>query len=217
MNKYINIHSHTYCDGAIIVLNCYPNEIQNALSENNARYYTVGLHPWYISDKYEIALAEIRLTASNPSILAIGETGLDKLCSTPMLLQEKVFKEHIAIAEEYQKPLIIHCVKAYNELIRIKNELNPTTPWVIHGFRGNIQITKALLKAGFYFSYGQNLSYLSESLLLIPSDKLFLETDDKAILIEDVYAVTARLLSIELKQLQNLVLQNFEHVFLKKA
>ena len=57
------------------------------------------------------------------SCLALGECGLDKKVQTPLDLQQEVFERQLTLAEKYKKPVIIHCVAAFQELIAIKKKL----------------------------------------------------------------------------------------------
>ena len=64
----------------------------------------------------------------------------DRVCKVDINLQKKVFLKHIEIANKYNKPIIIHCVKAYSDFIEIiKTGINKT-PWVFHGFNSNFDI-----------------------------------------------------------------------------
>ena len=83
-------------------------------------YFSMGIHPWYINKatlnkQYE----QIKQLNTQPGFVMIGECGLDKHCPTPYDLQKEVFEKQIGISEEIGKPLIIHCVKSYNEIIEI--------------------------------------------------------------------------------------------------
>ena len=113
----------------------------------------MGIHPWHLTesnaDGHWQWLVEM---ANRPQVVAIGEGGLDKLKGPSLVLQMDVFKRCVLLAEERSLPLIIHAVKCSNELIRLKKELRPVQPWIIHGYRGNPQITKQMAKVGFMFS-----------------------------------------------------------------
>ena len=216
MKKYINIHSHSENSSSTTIVNCFPDEIETSLANMPHQYYSVGLHPWHIKSDYKKELETIVSFASNSQVLAIGETGLDKLCDTPFELQQKVFIQQAKIAESVQKPLIIHCVKAYSEIIQLQKELNPTTPWILHGYRGNKQITQQLLSHNFCFSLGKGVSILEESIKLIPLEKIFLETDDSDFPIDNTYTTIAQMLDIDVSLLVHALNINFEQVFLRK-
>jgi len=96
-------------------------------------------------------MAYLNEIASHPSIVAIGETGLDRLKGPSFDVQIPVFKKHIELSENLGKPVIIHCVKAWEELIQIRRETKPTQSWIIHGYRGKPELTKRLIQEGFLF------------------------------------------------------------------
>ena len=128
--------------------------------------------------------------AKESNVVAIGECGLDMLKSpAPIELQEKIFKAHIELCEELQKPLIIHCVKAYDRLIALHKEFSPKQAWIIHGFRGKPQQAEQFTRAGLYISLGEKFN--AESAKAIPLEKLFIETDESTLPITEIYSAAA--------------------------
>ena len=123
--------------------------------------------------------------------VAVGEAGLDKLAKAPMELQLAVFKEQVKLSEKLGLPLIIHCVKAMEELLGVKKESRPQQPWIWHGFRGKPEQAVQLLKKGFYLSFGEY--YPDETMQIVPDERLFLETDDSLLDIEDILCQAARI------------------------
>jgi len=197
--------------------------------------HSVGLHPWNIPnvDNTEILqddavmkefvdglmnrVINILNNDENKLIKAIGECGLDKLCTAPLKVQVEVFKRHVELSQNYRLPLIIHCVKAMDEMLKIKklfsnnslqtNSSSPTPLWIWHGFRGKSQQLQQLLRAGFYVSFGSN--YNKESLCVCPKERMFLETDDADVTIESVYEQVANDLCITKEQLADGIASNF--------
>ena len=123
-----------------------------ASSAGTGLFHSVGIHPWYIYDVEE-QLTDLKRQAMLPGVVAIGETGLDKLVEASLECQQEIFKVSAAFAENLGIFLIIHCVKAWDELIALKKELKPRMPWVIHGFRGNAVLARQLIRQGFYLSF----------------------------------------------------------------
>jgi TatD DNase family protein len=156
--------------------------------------------------------------AANKNCLAIGEIGLDKLVQININKQIIKFKNQLIYSEKLNLPVIIHCVKAYNEIIQIKRELKPKQPWIIHGFR-KTNLTTILISEGFYLSIGTAILHdkkLQSTLKTIPNDRLFLETDnDLNHNIEEVYQQVASLKEISLLDLKNIISNNFKTVFKK--
>lgn len=129
-----------------------------------------------------------------------------------------MFKKQIQLSEKYQKPLIIHCVKAYQDIVELKKELKPTQVWLVHGFNKNWQVAQSLLKNGILLSFGTamiNHKKLQEVVAKVPLEKLFLETDDKDDAIVEVYVKLAKLKGVPLEILQQKIQENFKQLFLK--
>ena len=150
---YINIHTHQiFGKDELFIINLSPERYVDS------GYCSVGIHPWYINfSSLEKDLVKLGSLASEKNVLAVGECGLDRLIDVPLDKQEVVFKEQLYIAEQVQKPVIIHCVKAFDSLIRIKKECKITVPLIVHGYNNNQQILLELLKNGFYISFGKAL------------------------------------------------------------
>lgn len=213
MKPYIDIHSHGGNSSALTITNCFPSEIEASLHNQPQQYYSLGLHPWYIKTDYQKELDIVTAFANNAQVLAIGETGFDKVCNSPFELQQEVFIQQANLAESIQKPLIIHCVKAYSEIIQLKKELQPTVPWILHGYRGKKEITQQLLPHGFYFSLGNGISLLQESVTFIPLEKLFFETDEGKESIEEIYAKGAQIKQVDVESLLKKIDENFRKLF----
>jgi TatD DNase family protein len=170
--------------------------------------YAAGIHPWEASLE---ALPLLYEQAKHPCVVAIGETGLDKRDNPPLAVQEELFIAHIKLAEKIRKPLIIHCVKAWEELFRIRKTSGRHVPWIIHGFRGNGTLAGQLLNAGFYLSFG--LRFRPEAVSEAwTARKLFAETDDADIDIRDVYAALAMSLSVTQEDLSLQIAENFARI-----
>ena len=215
--KYINLHTHHFTNNndVIEIVNRYPNELCE-----NINNFSIGIHPWHINENtFETDLKLIEQKINLPNCMAIGECGLDKRIDIPLSLQTDIFELHLLLAEKHNKPVIIHCVAAFNELIAIKNKLKLTIPLIIHGFSKNENVAKSLLDAGFYISFGKYIMTnptLAEVLFKIPKDKLFLETDSSDFKIEDVYNKAASIKGILPDEVKSIIQKNFELVFNKK-
>lgn len=163
-------------------------------------YYSVSLHPWTLTlEKLNQAVDFISQNHSEKYFIAIGECGLDKVCDTPFELQAKAFRHIIELSEKYEKPLIIHCVKAFDELISFKKEFHSKQTWIIHGFRGNPTQAQQLIQQGFCLSFGSKHNI--ETIKTVPLGAIFAETDDSDSSIEEVY----RLISFELNISTNML------------
>lgn len=148
----------------------------DAFTLQPGHFYSVGLHPWDIRDDWRTQMGKLLVMTLHTHVLMIGEAGLDKKNSpAPMEVQMEVFREHVRLSELIRKPLIVHCVKAFDELLSIRKEMKATLPWVIHGFRGGIEQWQQLTRAGLIVSIGKHydatlIKELTPAHLLIESD-----------------------------------------------
>ncbi len=142
--------------------------------------YSIGIHPWNTPLATPQLLAALEAEAARPEIVAIGEAGLDKLKGGPLHKQIELFEKQVALSEKLAKPLIVHCVRAWAELLEVHRRLRPRQPWIIHGFRGKPQLARQLLSNGFYLSVGEKCN--PDTLAMIPPDRLLRETDDSPVL-----------------------------------
>lgn len=179
--------------------------------------YSFGIHPWKIDKNVNDILQEMDTISRNRRCIAIGECGLDKAIDTDFELQQKTFCEQIQIANEVQKPLIIHCVKAFNELTACLKKMNNTVPVIIHGYTNNQNIANDLLKQGYLLSFGKALlddgSNASEVIKHVGRKNFFLETDDSNISIRDIYKRASEILGIEGSFLQEQLKSNYQRIF----
>ena len=171
---------------------------------------SLGLHPWHL-ENYPFRLQSLIQQAISPMVVAIGEAGLDKLCSTPLTLQQQAFEAHILLSEELQKPLIIHCVKAWRELETMRKKESPSQPWIIHGFRGKPELATQLLNKGYYLSFGTLHNPISVRLAWPLS--ILSETDDKDISIVQVVEKLADTLALPFNQVAKQLVQNAQRIF----
>lgn len=138
--------------------------------------YSAGLHPWYL-DGVEEKMAGLSQLLQNPQVVAVGECGLDRLAETDFALQCRVFEQQLRMAAEQHRFVIIHCVKAFDDLIRICRQIKAPEIRIVHGFRGKPQQARQLLNEGFGLSFGKY--YNVQSWELCPSEKRFRETDEE--------------------------------------
>jgi len=202
-----NIHTHVSSGQATEIVNSTGNQVEFQL-------FSVGIHPWD-SENSRLKLGRLSETLNSKRCIALGEIGLDKLKGPSMEIQLAVFKEQIALSEKLELPVIIHCVRAWNELKQVKKELNPKQIWIFHGFT-KTRLYKEVLENGFYISIGTAVftdEKVQEILLAIPNDRLFLETDNSNSLISAVYQKVSELKKLPLHELEQILENNFKRVF----
>ena len=198
--RYFNLHRHSPAKDLeeTAIINIFPGQ---EIPEKHL--YSVGLHPW---SAFENALVrDLKLVEEKgKNAVAIGECGLDRLCELPFELQLKAFRAQIEIAANLGKPLIIHCVRAYPELISEKKASRDSLPWIVHGFRGYPEIASQLINHGFYLSFGEALMkdrHLAQIFAAVPDDRYFLETDESATGISEIYKRAALLRNTDVDEI----------------
>ena len=171
----LDIHTHVSSPSLACIVNA---EVLNFAPQAHA-FYSVGVHPWHTSTDVKQAWEHVQQWAGHPSVLAIGEAGIDKLRGGPIDYQLDVFEQHIALSESVGKPLVIHCVKAFNELISLHKHYRPKQCWVVHGYRNNWHIAQQLLAEGLFLSFGERFN--AEVVQHMPEERMFAETDESAL------------------------------------
>lgn len=212
--QYFNLHTHQFTNQADVLelVNQYPQEFDATLP-----FYSIGIHPLYINENRlaaDFQMVDEKLAL--PECLALGECGLDKRSETPFEVQQLVFEKQLALAQKHQKPVVIHCVAAFQEVIETKKRLKITVPMIIHGFSKKVELAKQLIDNGFFVSFGKNLLRNPELELVfrsIPNDKFLLETDMVEEGIQEVYALAAKYKELELIELQKIVNKNYKTIF----
>ncbi|WP_209319659.1 TatD family hydrolase [Ancylomarina longa] len=216
-NQYIDIHTHKPSKEIDIQSIINWDELDCSRLEGNRYLVSLGLHPWNIPKvNVEFTLREIEQYSTNPNIVAVGEIGLDKLVDVSLEMQEKVFTTQLQFANRLEKPVIIHCVKAFSELLRIRKQQHTSIPWILHGFRNNEQIGDSLIKSGCYLSFGKALlqqENLQRLFQKISDHQYFLETDDSNISIKDIYLKAAELKNKSVNELMQNLQINYENCF----
>ena len=212
MHQFIDIHTHNITTPAnsLRIMNLY--ERFDRIPDTD--WYSAGLHPWNLTEKFEIEA--LSLAVARPNVLAIGECGLDKVCTTDWNLQRTAFVQQIHLANDIGKPIIIHCVRAWDEVLTTLRQEKVCVPVVFHGFNKS-NMAPRLIDQGYYLSFGKALltsgSPAAQAISAIPADRYFLETDDADIAIADIYTAAASLLQTEQFDVILQLQQNFKTVF----
>jgi TatD DNase family protein len=214
MSQFINLHTHRFSNDSevIEVVNQYPWEFDSLIPN-----YSIGIHPWYIDEKrLESDLACITEKLQLAPCLALGECGLDKRIDIPMALQISVFKKQLDIVKQTKKPIVLHCVAAFDEMIAIKKEMKLENPMIIHGFSKNEQVAQLLLNNGFYLSFGKYLlrnPEMEKVFKFASENQILLETDTIEESIYEVYEKAAAVKEISLAEMKAIVFDNFSRIF----
>jgi len=211
MIPYINIHTHHLSKDYGVFLFNNRFSFDNEIYTNS--YFSVGIHPW--DADLQVSISELEKVIQHQNCLAIGECGLDKLKSPDLEIQKTVFITQLDLAVKYQKPVIIHCVKAFDELMEICKPYYSKVPLIIHGFHKSSQLAKQLIDKGFYVSFHHSVFDKKENdSSSIPIEKIFLETDNnESLLIEDVYQKATLFFQLEESDLKAKIYTNFTTLF----
>lgn len=219
--KFIDIHTHTEesNENLLQIINL---NLESPCPEQG--YYSYGIHPWALDNvdfQIEEALSSLEARLQSPNVIALGEAGLDKIHKASFERQVAVFERQIELSEALQKPMILHDVRSHNEIIALRKKHKAQQPWIVHGFSGTEQDIKQLIGQGIYLSVGENLLHperkIYKSFKFIDLDYLFLETDMAEIEVEKVYEAAAKLLEMDLSDLQIRIFANFARLFGRKT
>ncbi len=212
--KFVNLHTHfyTHSENILEIVNQYPNEFSDEIP-----LYSIGIHPWHIDDNRlsdDLKIIKEKLSLNN--CIALGECGLDKRIEKIYSTQIAVFESQLELLQEVSKPVILHCVASFDEVISCKKNSGLSSPFIIHGFSKNYQVAKQLLNQDFHLSFGKYLLRnpdLGEVFRQIPNEKIFLETDTIAESLEEVYTFAAKCKNISVEEMKEIVWNNYQTVF----
>jgi len=215
---FIDIHTHNIAEqeDVIRVANLFPGEDLPGHIKNV--FFSTGLHPWYIDESdIDQSMELLRNSLQNDRIVAVGESGLDKLKGPGIAIQKRVFLKQTELSEEFRKPLIIHCVKMYNEILTMRKTTGAKQPWILHGFSSSVQMMKQMTDNGIFVSLGPAIlkdSKKTESIVKeAPLEFLFVETDTGEAGIKDIYKTVAEIRGMRIDMLKENIFNNFQKIF----
>lgn len=191
---------------ALVCIGCGP------IPSAQGHFFSAGLHPWDVTGDDEDKFRILEETIANPRVLAVGECGFDTLKGPSHELQEQAFMRQVELSERYAKPMVLHVVRDFDSVVRLKKTLKPVQTWLIHGFRGGPEQMNQLWSHGILVSFG--LKHNPESLKAVPSDRLFLETDGTGS-ITDVIRAAALLRKESTDTIERDILRNI-NILLKR-
>lgn len=172
--------SHALCIS--VDLETFPEVLAIAQSQDNL-YASVGVHPDY-EDCTEPTVDRLVELATDPKVVAIGETGMDYYRTPgPLEWQRERFRVHIRAARVTGKPLVIHTRSASEDTLRIMAEEKASEAGgVMHCFTESLEVAKAAMDMGFYISFSgivtfKNAKELKEVARAVPLDRMLIETD----------------------------------------
>ncbi len=197
MIDILDIHTHRL-DATAALIAVDPRRFE----PQPGKWYSVGFHPWDIADApTDDDFLLLQQCATHPQVLAIGETGIDRLRGASLDIQAVVFVRHLQLAHQLGKAVVVHNVRATQDILdaRRKAALDQVT-LIIHGMRGNAHVARTLLDAGCYLSYGPRFN--PAALQATPLDRLLIETDDGDISIAAVAEQVAQTLHLSIDDIK---------------
>ncbi len=208
--KFIDIHTHKlYDDGTIFI---FSRSLWRDKEPPLEVLFSAGVHPW---DASEADLEDVLQYLATVPAVAIGEIGLDYAADVPHDVQNRVFEEQLKVAERRNLPVIIHCVKAFNDVVN-KLKLYNLPAVIFHGYIGSKEQTADLISRGYYISFGTR-SLKSpktiESLREATQSAIFAETDDEPEHVRNIYKQIASVRGISLGELSAVISNNFNRIF----
>jgi TatD DNase family protein len=197
---FVDIHTHSFkSSSGFSIRNLSFSEAEILIKSDHKGLFSLGFHPWFANDFTLELMNKIENWVTDKRIVAIGECGLDKNSKVDFEKQLFVFEKQIALSEKIEKPLIIHCVGCFNELFELKKKWNPQQLWLIHGFRGKLELASQALKNGCSISYGEHFN--AESVRITPIENLFVETDESKLGIDEIYKNIAAIKGCKVEEL----------------
>lgn len=192
MEHYVNIHAHRVRAGELS-----PRES--------------GIHPWSAESWSQEQGLVIDAEAQ-----VVGETGLDFACRVSLEQQERLFRAHLQIAQERQLPVVIHCVRAFEEVMKILSEYS-LRGVIFHGFVGSWQqAERVVARSDYYISFGERSMRSPRSvdaLRRVPLERLFLESDDAPAPIDGLYGDVAVVRGLSIESLMQVTFDNYKKLF----
>ena len=188
MSRFIDIHTH------------HPTHFHR---EPQAE----GRHPWDAELLTPISISD------NTKI--IGEIGLDFACNVDRKKQEEVFRQQLTIAQSSNRPVVLHCVKAFEQIMKILDDYTLKAV-IFHGFIGSPQQAASAIKKGYFISFGgrtKKSPKTIEALRSTPIDYIFAETDEGPDKIEDIYEMIASIKETTTDEIIDAIEKNYTRIF----
>ncbi|HBJ76422.1 MAG TPA: hypothetical protein DDY68_00735 [Porphyromonadaceae bacterium] len=206
--KLFDCHTHNLHSSYPALLNWFVNK---SIPETK-NFLSLGMHPLDLRDGIiPEVLEQMRYCLQTyPQIKAIGEVGLDKRSIYPVQKQCEFLESVLSLAEKYELPVILHCVKCYDQLIALRR-CHTSLPLILHGFRGKESLAEMLWNFNFIFSFG---SYGEYSTSFLQKSIFFIETDEgKEEMLLSNYSRFSKMSSMSVEELAQRIAQRVKEVF----
>jgi len=216
MNKYIDAHTHN-SEVKSNIIKTYIYDFENKNFNPDFYHFFIGIHPWFIEKLgWNQFLNAYHRYSSHKNFLGIGEIGLDKINSANFEAQLAIFKKSCQLAKENKiQRIVIHNIKADQEIIAILKETKFKPTILLHDYNSHVQIFKQFDSyAVTYISIGSKLftnAKIAQVITQIPINKILLETDDQTQYnIKDIYVKLSNTLKISETKLKEIISENYQ-------
>ncbi|MNK00113.1 putative deoxyribonuclease YcfH [compost metagenome] len=213
---FLDIHTHQIKQQQeVVAIQSLSLTESTFLAMPKTKPISIGIHPWYGKlEELPKNMKYLKVLTRQKNVKLIGECGLDKLKGEAMENQLQMLEAQVTLAEELQKPLILHCVKAFDELIALKKRLQPSVPMIIHGFNKKHEMAEQLINQGFYLSFGAAVLKSEEVAFALEKidQPFFLETDEAVVDIKEIYTKVAEIKKISLDELKDIIFANWKKI-----
>ena len=183
--ELLDCHTHSHEVNGLAIRSLTYEEWSGGVTIGEGQLYSIGLHPWSLplAERLTDLIDQMRsLLASTPQIVAVGECGIDKVRSNASLAEQRAWLEaQMRLACQLHRPILLHTVRAWSEMIEIRRELaqefDQLPPMVLHGFRARGEVAQMMLNQGFALSFGRHYDPVALR-LAYEAKALLVETDD---------------------------------------
>ena len=196
-------------------------------------YAAVGIHPEDGATATEEGFAQLAVWLRTESkVVAIGEIGLDYYWPEPSReIQHTIFKQQLAMAKQFDKPVIIHDREAHGDILQLLKDYGQGVRGIFHCYSGSYEMAKELLKMGYYFGFGGTLVFpkskkQKEMITQLPMERIVIETDapyltpppyrgkrNEPAYVQYVAEEIARLRGMTVSEVQQITLENGKAIF----
>lgn len=213
MFPFIDIHTHLH--------NSQPSVIQTVNVFHDEKppvdgFFSIGVHPWHIDEPSEINWQRFEINIQNKRCIAVGECGIDTLKGAPLATQREIFIHQMLLAKKHKKPLIVHSVRSFQEILSLREKHIPDFPMIFHGFNQKLPLNFNISK-NLMFSFGKSLFHKSSAgvdlIKQIDIKHILLETDDTQCSIESIYSEASRHTGTPVQELREILYNNFFHFY----
>lgn len=187
--KILDVHTHrgeTANEQSVISLTPY-----EYLESKPVGPFSIGIHPWDTVSDPEAQFSVLKEILSHTEPIAVGECGLDALRGADMDTQLDFLTRQTDLAAEAGLPAILHIVKKFDEIIKLRRRYGASQQFLVHGFRGNPQQAMQLIRNNIRISFGIHFNPMT--IQAIPLQDLLFETDGKCTVNEVIDAASATL------------------------